>query len=382
MRLLKFTILSLSLTTVMAAAAVSPALGAIAQYFSTASPLMIKLIVTLPGLSIIVSSLLVNTFIKRYESKKVAVLGLLCFSLGSVAGLADNIYIILVFRIVLGVGVGLVMPLSTALISFNFHSKERAKLMGYSVAINNLGGVIGTLLSGVLVSLHWRYTFAIYLLGLVIMIFVIVYLPKAEIKRTTSRMPAHIMRAITPHLLSMFVVMVILCVVPANFSLVATYYTLVPAAWIGVLMSTMNLAAFLTGLVAARITDMTKAYTQFWVGAVFAVSFLLMSFTGSILLSGLGLFGVGASIGVIVSVLQAQVAQRCDQEHVTAAMAVVTAVIYFGQFISPILIEGIQSLLNWQDMRAPYYLAAIMSVLLIVSFRKVPIALSHEETAR
>ncbi|MBE0600391.1 MAG: MFS transporter, partial [Firmicutes bacterium] len=116
MRTLKFTILSLSLATVMAAAAVSPALGAIARYFTQASPLMIKLIVTLPGLSIIVTSLLVNTFIKRYESKKVAILGLLLFSAGSAAGLADNIYMILAFRIVVGVGVGLVMPLSTALI--------------------------------------------------------------------------------------------------------------------------------------------------------------------------------------------------------------------------------------------------------------------------
>ncbi len=379
MRTLKFTILSLSLATVMAAAAVSPALGAISQYFTQASPLLIKLIVTLPGLSIIVTSLLVNMFIKRYESKSVAVLGLLLFTAGGAAGFADNIYVILAFRIVVGIGVGLVMPLSTALISINFHSKERAKLMGYSVAINNLGGVIATLLSGVLVSLNWRYTFAIYLFGLVIVALVVLFLPKAEIKRTASGIPMKMMREITPHLLSMFVVMVILCVLPTNFSLVATHYALAPTAWIGVLMSVLNIGAFITGMVSARIVDKMKKYTQFWTGIVFAISFWMISYTGSVILSGLGLFGAGAAIGVIVSLLQSQIALRCDNEHVTAAMSIIGAVIYIGQFISPILIAAIQSVFNWQDMRAPYYLAIAFSAVLVFTYRNVPVTVIEQE---
>ena len=50
---LKVTILSLSVVTVMAGAAVGPALGVIAAYFSDADPLMIKLIITIPSLFII-----------------------------------------------------------------------------------------------------------------------------------------------------------------------------------------------------------------------------------------------------------------------------------------------------------------------------------------
>ncbi|HPJ02205.1 MAG TPA: MFS transporter [Candidatus Limiplasma sp.] len=379
MRKLKFTILSLSLITVLAAAAVSPALGLIAQHFSDADPLLIKLIVTLPGLSIIVSSLLVNLVIKKYESKRVALLGLILFTAGSAAGLVNNIYVMLVFRILLGAGVGLVMPLSTALIALYIDGKEHARLIGHSVAINNLGGVIGTLLSGLLISFHWRHTFAIYLLGLVIIVMVVLFLPKAEIKRTTNGIPKQMLKAISPHLLSMFVVMVVLCVVPASFSMIATHYALVPAAVIGVLMSTMNLAAFLTGLIAARIVDFTRKYTQLFAGLLFVVSFLTMSATGSVVLSTLGLFGVGAGIGVMVSVLQSQIARRASKEYVTAAMAITTAVIYFGQFISPILIEAIQALFHWQDARTPYYLAAALSVLLMISYRKVPITPAHAE---
>ncbi len=380
MRKLKFTILSLSLIPVLTAAAVSPALGMIAQHFSDVDPLLIKLIVTLPGLSIIAASLLVNIIIKKYESKKVALLGLILFTAGSAAGLVNNIYVILIFRILLGAGVGLVMPLSTALIALYIDGKEHAKLIGHSVALNNLGGVIGTLLSGLLISFHWRYTFAIYLLGLIIIVLVVLFLPKAEIKRTTNGIPKQMMKDITPYLLSIFVVMVVLCVVPASFSIIATHFSLVPPAVIGVLMSTMNLAAFLTGLVASRIMHFTRNYIQLYAGLLFVVSFLAMSFTKSVVLSTLGLFGVGAGIGVIVSVLQSQIAKHASKEYVTAAMAMTTAVIYFGQFISPILIEAIQSLLHWQDVRVPYYLAAIFSVLLIVSYRRVPITGINEMT--
>ncbi|HEY5562272.1 MAG TPA: hypothetical protein VIK72_11055 [Clostridiaceae bacterium] len=46
------------------------------------------------------------------------------------------------------------MPLSTGLISYLFDKKEQSKLMGYSSAMNNLGGIIALSISGSLVSLN------------------------------------------------------------------------------------------------------------------------------------------------------------------------------------------------------------------------------------
>ena len=43
---LKITILSMSLLTIMAGAAASPALGAIGQYFTDVDPTLIKMIIT------------------------------------------------------------------------------------------------------------------------------------------------------------------------------------------------------------------------------------------------------------------------------------------------------------------------------------------------
>lgn len=182
---LKVTILSLSLVTVMSGAAVAPALGAIANYFSNTDPLLIKLIITLPALFIIFTSLLFSSLSSRLSSKTIAISGLFLYIVGGCgAGFVNNIYLLLAFRSILGIGVGLIMPLSTGLIAYFFDKNEQSKLMGYSSAMNNLGGVIATTLSGYLVSLDWRYSFTIYLLGLLVMIMVVEFLPKAEIRNT------------------------------------------------------------------------------------------------------------------------------------------------------------------------------------------------------
>lgn len=54
---LLFTILSISLLTVMAGAAIAPALGVISAHFCDKSPLLIQFIVSLPALFIILTNL-------------------------------------------------------------------------------------------------------------------------------------------------------------------------------------------------------------------------------------------------------------------------------------------------------------------------------------
>ena len=85
---------------------------------------------------------------------------------GSLAGIFDNIYIVLAFRALVGIGVGIIMPLSTGLLSFYYSKDKQDKLMGYSSAMNQMGGVIATLVAGLLASVSWRLSFLVYLIGL------------------------------------------------------------------------------------------------------------------------------------------------------------------------------------------------------------------------
>ncbi|HEY5562273.1 MAG TPA: hypothetical protein VIK72_11060 [Clostridiaceae bacterium] len=74
MRKLKATILSLSLITVMSGAAAAPALGAISGYFQDVNSLLIKLIITLPSLFIILTSLLFSNISRKNQQSQLLLL--------------------------------------------------------------------------------------------------------------------------------------------------------------------------------------------------------------------------------------------------------------------------------------------------------------------
>lgn len=202
---LKPAILSLSLVTVMAGAAVAPALGGISSFYNSVNPLYIKMILTIPGLFIIMTNLMFSRLTKNMTTKKIALTGLLLYLVGGCgAGFTNSIWILLLFRAVLGVGVGLLMPLSTGLISYYFDKNEQSKLMGYSAAMNNLGGVIAMSLSGYLATLNWRYSFSVYLLGLIAMVLVATTLPNAVIKGRNTRFSREQLRDGAFYFITMF----------------------------------------------------------------------------------------------------------------------------------------------------------------------------------
>jgi len=370
---LKITILSLSLVTVMSGAAVAPALGTIANYFSNADPLLIKLIITLPALFIIITSLFFSLISSMLSSKTIAVSGLVFYIIGGCgAGFVNNIYFLLAFRSILGIGVGLIMPLSTGLIAYFFDKSEQSKLMGYSSAMNNLGGIIATTLSGYLVSLNWRYSFAIYLLGLFVLTMVIGILPKAEMKKTNNSIGLKSVRKIAPYVVAMFMTMIIFYTVPSNFSIIITKKNLIPTSFIGLLMSVQNITSFITGLTLSFILKKTGGYSKYLASGMLALGFLSLTFSSNVIFIIFALFSLGVGLGILIPLLNAQISLHVDKEKMTSAMAIMSAMLYLGQFLSPLLIDGLQALLHLQGLYMPYYLAMILSIMLLVSFIKIP----------
>ena len=378
MNKLKVTILSLSLVTVMAGAAVAPALGTIADYFNGTNPLLIKLIITLPSLFIIFTSLLFSRISNQLSSKTIAICGLLLYMIGGCgAGFANNIYFILAFRILLGIGVGLIMPLSTGLIAYFFDQKEQSKLMGYSSAMNNLGGIIATSLSGYLVSLNWRYSFSIYLLGVFVMAMVVLFLPKAELSRAKSHLDKRSILKILPFISAMFVTMIIFYTLPSNFSMIVAKENLVPTSFIGLLMSLQNIVAFISGLALSVIIKKLGRFTKYFSVGMLILGFLCLGFTYNLIAVIIGLLAIGFGLGTLVPVINSQIPLRIAKENMTSAMALMSALLYLGQFLSPILMDAIQSAFHLQAIQTPFYLAMIFSIILMISFIKLPISVAE-----
>lgn len=388
MNKLKASVLSLSLLTVMAGAAVAPALGTISAHFQDVPQTMIKLIITLPALLIIITSALFSFLIARFSPKSITIAGLLLYILGGgLAGFVDNIYLILCFRVLLGIGVGLIMPLSTGFLTMLFDKKEQSKLMGYSSAMNNLGGIIATSLSGVLVAINWRFSFWIYFLGLIVLILIIKNLPDVSFHESSKDSEKHSsldkeeLRAILPYAFAAFLVMLVFYALPSNFSMIVSKTGLFPIALMGVVLSVQNIIAFIAGMGLSGILKSMGKRTPHVSSVILAVGFLLMSLSANVLATLAGLVFIGFGLGVLIPILNSQIAMKISREKAASAMSVMSVFLFLGQFLSPIILDSLSGVMQINVIEAPYYFAAAISVILFVFLIFLPLHVDPSENA-
>jgi len=165
----------------MASAAISPALAKISQAFPGVDRTLIKLVLTLPSLVIIPFTLVSGWLTRFFRKKHILLAGLIIYFITGVGGgFAHSITQLLVIRALFGIGVGLIIPLSTALIADFFSGEQRTKMMGLSGSVSHFGGVIFTLLAGWLACISWRFAFGVYGLTLLIIFMVGLWLPQEE----------------------------------------------------------------------------------------------------------------------------------------------------------------------------------------------------------
>ncbi|HKJ35749.1 MAG TPA: MFS transporter [Solirubrobacterales bacterium] len=101
----------------------------------------------------------------RYGRRKVFVVGVIWFTLASaLCALAPNVEVLVVARVLQGVGGALLTPGSLAIIEATFHPSDRARAIGAWSALGGIAGAIGPLLGGWLVdAVDWRAIFLINL---------------------------------------------------------------------------------------------------------------------------------------------------------------------------------------------------------------------------
>ena len=213
---------------------------------------------------------------------------------------------------------------------------------------------------------------------MIVILLVVLYLPKMELNRKKTGLDAETIRTIAPYALAMFVTMVAFYTMPSSFAIIAAAEDLVPTAYVGLLMSAQNITALIAGFLLSWILAKTGKAVKYFASAMMATGFLGMSFTGSVILTVSGLVALGIGMGTVVPILNAQIALRADKDKITSAMSIMSAMLFLGQFLSPIIIEGVQSLLGLRGVQSPYYLSMALSVLLCISFIKIPISV-HEK---
>lgn len=363
------SILSLSLLTVMAGAAVAPALEVIRAHFSDASRTSVQLIVSMPAVFIVITNLCFNRLAEKFGSKTLVMTGLLLYTAGGCcAGLFDSIGLVLLMRALVGVGVGMIMPLSTGLLTYYFPPEKHEGLLGLASAANQLGGVIATLLAGLLAGISWRLSFMVYLIGLISIVLCLIFLPNDRIGGAAQPDEAPrggVFRRNLAHIAAMFLLMSAFFVYPANFAIVTAAEGDIPMQLCAPVMAGLDLIAFLGGLLFVWVKRVSGRFAALVAPLMFLAGYCLLAFVGGTAgtLAGSALIGFANGVGIpyIISTASANEGRRAA----TTIMPLLSASMYLAQFVSPFLLSAVAAF-GGGAARLPYYLAVTLSALLCI----------------
>lgn len=171
-------IFSISALNALPGLAVSPILGDLNKIFPSATDLEIQMLSSLPSLLIIPFILLSGKLTEKVNNLLLLQVGLTIFGVSGILYLlSGKMWQLIAISAMLGIGSGLIVPLSTGLISRYFVGGYRTRQFGYSSAITNITLVLATTLTGYLAEENWHLPFLVYLFPF-ISIFLTYYLKK------------------------------------------------------------------------------------------------------------------------------------------------------------------------------------------------------------
>lgn len=344
--LVKATLLLSSSLTVMAGATIAPSLPTMRDYFAATpnADYWVRLVLTVPALFIAIGALFVGTIIDRFGRKRLLALSVLLYGIAGTSGaVLNDIGMILVGRVLLGLSVAGIMITATALIADYYIGAARAQFLGFQAAFMGLGGVVFLSLGGFLADVSWRMPFLIYLLALLILPLVVFVLPEPN-RTSDAQSSGGDATVVFPWRIAS------LTYVVALLSQIVFY--LIPVQLPFYLKQLLNANASQSGLAIAFATLFSAAsaiaYKQIkarlsFMG-IYAIAFLSMavgylvisfSLTYAMALVGLAIAGVG--LGLLMPNMNVCLTSVTPGNLRGRVLGGLTTAFFLGQFVSPIL---------------------------------------------
>lgn len=351
---------SISALNALPGLAVSPILGKLSVIFPHSTELDIQMLTSLPSLLIIPFILLAGKLAERVNFIRLLQIGLALFAIsGFLYLLSGKMWQLIAVSALLGVGSGLIVPLSTGLISKYFTGKYRVKQFGLSSAITNVTLVVATAVTGYLAEINWHLPFVVYLLPLVSLV-LSVYLQRSMASEGSASLSddrpttavadvdtgggkygihlRHLWGVMAVYGIATYLVLVVSFNLP--FLMQEYHFT---SGNSGLMISLFFLAIMTPGFFLNRIVGALKEKTKFYSFLSIAVGLALIWISTTEWLIAPGCILVGLGYGVIQPVVYDQTTHTALPKKVTLALAFVMMMNYLAILLCPFIIDFFQT---------------------------------------
>lgn len=371
---------SVSALTSLPGLAVSPILGELSTIFPHATELDIQMLTSLPSLLIIPFVLLAGKLAEKRDFIRLLRVGLWLFAASGVLYLfSSRMWQLMAVSALLGIGAGLIIPLSTGLISRYFTGEYRVRQFGHSSAITNMTLVVATAVTGYLAEVHWRLPFAVYLLPLISLV-LSAYLKKdaasVTIKQAAAIIPPiqstpvisgkygihirHLVQLMLFYGLVTYVVLVVTFNLP--FLMEAHHFS---SGNSGLMISLFFLAIMAPGFMLDSLVKLLGNKTKLYSLLAIAIGLLLIWISPTEWLIVPGCILVGLGYGIIQPLIYDKTVDTAIPQKTTLALAFVMVMNYLAILLSPFITDFFQWIFHTGSQEFPFIFNLCITILII-----------------
>ncbi len=371
---------SVSALTSLPGLAVSPIMGELSTIFPHATELDIQMLTSLPSLLIIPFVLLAGKLAEKRDFIRLLRVGLWLFAASGVLYLfSSRMWQLMAVSALLGIGAGLIIPLSTGLISRYFTGEYRVRQFGYSSAITNMTLVVATAVTGYLAEVHWRLPFAVYLLPLISLV-LSAYLKKdaasVTIKQAAAIIPPiqstpvisgkygihirHLVQLMLFYGLVTYVVLVVTFNLP--FLMEAHHFS---SGNSGLMISLFFLAIMAPGFMLDSLVKLLGNKTKLYSLLAIAIGLLLIWISPTEWLIVPGCILVGLGYGIIQPLIYDKTVDTAIPQKTTLALAFVMVMNYLAILLSPFITDFFQWIFHTGSQEFPFIFNLCITILIM-----------------
>lgn len=341
-----FTLLLCSSLTIMVGTVIAPSLTEIAKQLGFEKNA--GWLITLPSLGVLLSA----SFMGKLNDTK-GPYAMLCWGLGPYAALGilgaylSNPYLIIADRLLLGTATAAVQTAGTGLIALFFTGHKRMQIMAWQGMSIELGGVVFLSIGGMLGEMGWQYPFAIYLLGFVCLLLVLIFIPSQNPAPRYTALPVKVIsRKII--LISFFSCLSMVLFFTAFLGLPQ----LLPALFkftesqTGLFMGLISLLAVAAAGIMPQVSRSISEGLTLTLGfAGFMIGLALFGLAANLPALILGAIAMGTGFGFTVPLLNHMVVENSTSKNRGRNLGYFSMGIFGGQFLSS-FIEMLSSNIN------------------------------------
>ncbi|ANZ62652.1 hypothetical protein AYR62_00090 [Secundilactobacillus paracollinoides] len=376
---LSFKIALLSSTfLITGASATSALLPSLRQAFPSVSKATLQSFFSITSLPQFIALIAAAFLATKIGKRNVILFGALLWTIsGLLPMVLNNFPIILASRVFLGLSLGLIQPIGTSMIADLYTGEVRNTLMGIQSAVIGISGTVLTFAIGLLITINWRSAFLIYLLGLVVFVLTLHFLPKklaGEGENQRIDNSENSSNGTSRHLGKDVIVWVLLTFffnlgqggVNIDFNLAVVEEHIATATGAANMMVAYSVLGLITGLLFGFYIKFAKRFGGIIAAVLFFMGNLIIATTHGVVVYYIAMMLTGAGFGLFMPYMFAAVNKHTTAANSAYATSATTAAASLANFIAPYVYSFLANVFGNNTSQFAFNFASAFSLILVL----------------